>query len=89
MAEVGCWGTSIVFSTSDYRILTFTGFTRQTSSEWATHSRLGAKDQAEFMKPGLQKVSFKINLNAMNGIRPGQYWISWLMQLRAEKSTQW
>lgn len=70
MATVGSWGTTIVFSTSDYSILTFSGFTRQVGSEWATHGRLGAKDQAEFIKPSLQKVSFKMDLNAMHGIRP-------------------
>ncbi len=70
MAEIGSWGTSIVFSTSDYRILTFSDFTRQVSAEWASHSRIGAKDQTEFVKPGLQRITFKITLNALYGIKP-------------------
>ncbi len=70
MATVGSWGSTIVFSTSDYRILTFKDFSRTTSGEWATHSRIGGKDRVEFVKPGLQKVSFKIELNAMHGVKP-------------------
>ena len=58
MATVGSWGNSIVFSTSDYRILTFKDFSRNVSGEWATHGRIGGKDRVEFVKPGLQKISF-------------------------------
>ena len=70
MATVGSWGTTIVFATSDYSILTFSGLTRQVGSEWAAHGRLGAKDQVEFIKPSLQKITFKIELDAMHGVRP-------------------
>lgn len=70
MATVGSWGSSIVFSTSDYRILTFKDFSRNVSGEWGTHSRIGGKDRAEFVKPGLQKITFKIQLNAMHGVQP-------------------
>lgn len=70
MATVGSWGSAIVFSTSDYRILTFKDFSRTVSGEWATHGRIGGKDRVEFVKPGLQKISFKIELNAMHGVHP-------------------
>lgn len=70
MATVGSWGSAIVFSTSDYRILTFRDFSRKVSSEWATHSRIGSKDQVEFVKPCLQSISFKIELNVMHGVKP-------------------
>ncbi len=70
MATVGSWGNSIVFSTSDYRILTFKDFSRNVSGEWATHGRIGGKDRVEFVKPGLQKISFKMELNIMHGVKP-------------------
>jgi len=70
MATIGSWGSTLVFSTSDRRILTFSDFTRKTSSEWAKHGRIGAKDKTEFVKPGLQKVSFKMTLDATLGVRP-------------------
>lgn len=70
MANIGSWGTTVVFSTSDSRILTFKDFTRKVSSTWATHSRIGKKDQTEFLRPDLQKVTFIIELNALYGVRP-------------------
>lgn len=67
---VGAWGTKIVFETSDTKILTFSKFTRNVGSEWATHNRIGKKDQTEFLRPSLQKVTFTIDLNATLGVRP-------------------
>lgn len=70
MATIGSWGSSIVFSTSDYRILTFKDFSRKVSGEWAAHGRIGAKDRSEFTKPALQEISFKIELKAIHGVNP-------------------
>lgn len=70
MATIGSWGTVVVFSTSESKILTFDSFTRTVSSTWATHSRIGKKDQTEFLRPGLQKVTFTMELNALYGVRP-------------------
>lgn len=70
MATIGSWGTTVVFSTSDSKILTFKDFTRTVSSTWATHSRIGKKDQTEFLRPALQKITFTMELNALYGVRP-------------------
>ena len=67
---IGRWGTRIIFTVSDKRILTFQDFKRKVAGEWAEHGRLGQKDQAEFLKPQLQEVTFSIELNAMYGVRP-------------------
>lgn len=68
--EIGSWGRDLVFSTSDRRILNFQKFTRSSGSEWAAHSRIGKKDQSEFLRPKLQKVTFTIKLDATLGVRP-------------------
>ena len=67
---IGNWGRGLVFETSDRRILTPTNLTRSVSGVWATHSRIGAKDEAEFLRPAVQKVSFDLELNAEHGVRP-------------------
>lgn len=68
--EIGSWGRDLVFSTSDRRILNFQKFSRSSGSEWATHSRIGKKDQAEYLRPKLQKVTFTMKLDATLGVRP-------------------
>lgn len=67
---IGCWGTGLVFSVSDDMVKTFMNLKRTTSSSWATHSRIGKKDEVEFLRPGLQKITFTMELNAMLGVRP-------------------
>ena len=68
--EIGSWGRDLVFSTSDRRILNFQKFARSSGSDWATHSRIGKKDQAEYLRPKLQKVTFTMRLDATLGVRP-------------------
>lgn len=67
---IGSWGTALVFSVSDETVKTFSNLKRTISSSWATHSRIGKKDQVEFLRPGLQKITFNMELNAMLGVRP-------------------
>ena len=42
---IGSWGTQIIFSTNDRRVLTFQDLNQNVGSEWATHSRIGLKDR--------------------------------------------
>jgi hypothetical protein len=70
MGAIGSWGTEIVFSTSDSRILTFSDFKRKVSATWATHSRVGKKDRSEFVRADLQSVTFTIILDATHGVKP-------------------
>lgn len=67
---IGNWGTDIVFSVSDHRVLTFNDMNHSVSSSWATHSRIGLKDQVEYLRPNLQKLTFTITLDASFGVRP-------------------
>lgn len=70
MASIGSWGTTLAFSTSDRRILTFNDFKRTVTGNWTNHSRVGLKDRSEFTRPGLQKVTFTMVLDATLGVRP-------------------
>lgn len=67
---VGSWGNVLIFEVSDDKILTFNKLTRAVGSEWAKHSRIGLKDQSEFIRPTVQKLTFTISLNAMLGVKP-------------------
>ena len=67
---IGSWGPGLVFSVSDEKVLTFNDMSRTVASEWATHSRIGLKDQVEYLRPALQKLTFTMELNALLGVRP-------------------
>lgn len=67
---IGNWGLGLIFQTSDRRVLTPENLKRTTSAVWATHSRMGLKDQSEFVRPGLGQITFDIQLNAELGVRP-------------------
>ena len=67
---IGNWGTAIIFSVSDRMVQTFQNLNHTVGSEWATHSRIGLKDQLEYLRPSLRKLTFTMELNAMHGVRP-------------------
>ena len=67
---IGNWGTAIVFRVSEKQTLTFQSLNRTVGAEWATHSRIGLKDQSEFLRPKLQKITFSVRLDATLGVRP-------------------
>ena len=70
MAKVGNWGSGIRFQTSDSRILTFMDMKRKASVRTAKHNIIYGKPKLEFLGPDLQTVTFKMELNALLGIRP-------------------
>lgn len=55
---IGNWGTDIVFRVSEREALLLQSLNRTVSAEWAAHSRIGLKNQSEFIRPGLQQVTF-------------------------------
>lgn len=67
---IGNWGPRIVFQVSDAKVFTFDNLKRTVGGEWATHSRIGQKDQLEFLRPKLQQLTFDITLDASLGVRP-------------------
>lgn len=67
---VGNWGTAIIFTVSESVVRTFKNMSRTVGSSWATHSRIGRKDQVEYLRPNLQKMTFEIELDANYGVNP-------------------
>lgn len=70
MAKIGNWGSYIRFQTSDSRVMTFTDFKRKVSVRTSKHSLIGQKPKLEFLGPELQTVTFRMELNAMLGVKP-------------------
>ncbi len=70
MAAVGSLGKTIIFRTSDKRILNFNEFKRTVSGRWADHPRVGKKPKKQFLGPGSASVTFTITLNAEFGVKP-------------------
>lgn len=69
MAQVGRLG-NIRFSTSDKRILTFDNFKVKKTTRTATHNTIGTKPRLERVGPGLDTLTFKIDLLASLGVHP-------------------
>ena len=67
---IGNWGADIVFRVSEREALLLQSLNRTVSAEWAAHSRIGLKNQSEFIRPGLQQVTFTMVLDATLGVRP-------------------
>lgn len=73
---IGYFGT-IIFETSDQRILTFTGFKRDTAARFATHELIARKSVTEFTGPGLGSITFTIALNGNYGVSPREEMALW------------
>lgn len=66
---VGKFG-KVIFETSDKRILAFHSFTQSITSRWGSHAVIGGKEKGEFNGCSKRKISFKMTLNAIHGVRP-------------------
>ncbi|MCM1307585.1 MAG: phage tail protein [Butyrivibrio sp.] len=66
---IGYFG-DIVFTTSDKKILSFSGFKLSAGGSWGEHKRNGGKSRWEFMGPDSQSVSFTVELDANYGVKP-------------------
>lgn len=70
MAKIGNLGKTIIFETSDKKILSFKNFQQDVSGRWASHERILKKPKSEFLGADLRKVTFKVELNALHGMKP-------------------
>ena len=70
MAKIGNWGQHIKFRVSDDTVLTFADMNRKGTVRTSKHSLINGKPQMEFIGPDLQTVTFKMELNALLGVRP-------------------
>lgn len=67
---IGHIGKTVVFETSDRKILNFTKMQRTVKGRWASHSRIGKKPKKQFLGPDADQLTFSITLNAEHGVRP-------------------
>ncbi len=67
---IGNWGSRIIFRVSEQEALLLQNLTRTVGAEWAKHSRMGLKDQSEFIRPSLQQANFTMVMDATLGVRP-------------------
>lgn len=68
--QIGNWGKTIVFKTSDKRILTFQNFNRQVTGKWTKHTAIKKMPRTEFIGPEQDKVTFTMVLSAAHGVKP-------------------
>lgn len=66
---IGNFG-SIVFETSDRKIMTPRGINQTVGSSWAVHDTIGGKQKTEYTGKNLRTFSFEITLSAELGVRP-------------------
>lgn len=67
---IGNIGKTVVFETSDKRILNFTKFNQTVKGRWASHNRVGKKPKKQFLGPDASSLTFTIELNAEHGVKP-------------------
>lgn len=67
---IGHIGRTVVFETSDRKILNFTKMQRTVKGRWASHPRIGKKPKKQFLGPDTDRLTFSITLNAEHGVRP-------------------
>ncbi len=67
---IGHIGQTVVFETSDARILNFTKMQRTVKGRWASHSIVGRKPKKQFLGPDAEQITFSITLNAEHGVKP-------------------
>ncbi len=67
---IGHIGKTVVFETSDAKILNFKKMQRTVKGRWASHSRIGKKPKKQFLGPDADQLTFTITLNAEHGVKP-------------------
>lgn len=60
----------IPFIVSREYVRTFSDYSRESAGRWAKHDIIGDKPVLEFIGPDIEKISFKMQLRADNGLNP-------------------
>jgi len=68
---LGSFG-DVIFETSDDRILTFSNFLRTAAARYADHEVIGVKPVTENIGPGLDNITFTIELRRSLGVDPDE-----------------
>jgi phage protein U len=75
---IGYFG-DVIFETSDSRILNFSDFTLDCEGRYEVHEVIGKKPKTEFVGPGLNTISFTLNLNGNHGVKPRDEMTRWIV----------
>ena len=67
---IGHIGKTVVFETSDVKILNFRKMQRTVKGRWASHLRVGKKPKKQFLGSDADQLMFTITLNAEHGVKP-------------------
>lgn len=67
---IGHIGKTVVFETSDVKILNFRKMQRTVKGRWDSHSRVGKKPKKQFLGPDADQLTFTLTLNAEHGVKP-------------------
>ena len=67
--SIGSLG-DVVFEVSSEKVKTLRDMQRQGTARFATHEIIGKKPLREFLGPGLEKITFQIQLSASLGVDP-------------------
>lgn len=70
MATIGKFGSTIKFSVSSDKVLTFNNLKRTASGRWTKHNIIGAKPKSEFQGAEAEGVTIDVNLSAEHGVKP-------------------
>lgn len=60
----------LTFTVSAQKLLTVSNLEGSAGSEWASHSRVGAKAKAQWIAPKLRRYSLELQLRAQDGVKP-------------------
>lgn len=66
---IGTFG-KVVFTVSNTKIFTFQDFQRSGSAQWEEQEVIKRKPKLEFNGPGLESISFQMELMAKHGVNP-------------------
>lgn len=66
---IGSFG-KVYFSTSDRRVQNFIDLKRNSTARYANHEVINSKPKSEFLGPGLDTLSFSMELSVFNGVSP-------------------
>lgn len=61
---------NVIFTVSSFKVLTFSGLTKDVSVRTVEHEVIGMKPKTEFIGPDLKPVSFDMRLDANLGVNP-------------------
>jgi len=67
---IGTLGKKIIFTVSDFEVLTFKDLKHNVKGRWTMHDVLGGVPRAEFLGPDVQSATMTLHLSVMQNVWP-------------------